>query len=285
MLVFGTMAYAQPAIGVSCTGSNPPVCTITETLYFAGTGTSQGAGNFGTATATQMYVPPSAGNPTGTNLVQSTWQATYTFDDYGFFNTGYSLQSSTFKVYDATTGSVALSQTSGGPAYYGYGIGSNDAFYLNSAFTGLVLFDSSTASASTEAGGNYLACAADNATPTNGSTDSTGCVYLVSSATPVTESGYNNTSGSAATPAALKSATSGTVNIYEQVTGNATISGPTTNSDVPNAADGGSEVVVTFTYDGPTTNNGTPEPATLLLLGTGLSFVASRLRRNKNEAK
>jgi hypothetical protein len=292
MLALGTMAYAQPLIGgPTCVGTNPPVCTITETLYFSGTGNANGAGNFGTATSTQNYVAPTSGNPNGTNLTSSTWQATYTFDQYGFFATGYALASSSFTVYDATTGSIALSQTTGGPGYYGYNIGAVDEFSLTSSFTGIghsIISDDSTAAASNEAQTPppaYSNCAGDAVSPTNGSTDSTGCVYLVSGASSVIEGGYNNTSASTTAPLILTTGSS-TANIYEQVTGNAGISGPSPNSDAPNSAAGASEVVVTFTYDGPSSSvGGTPEPATLLLLGTGLSFVASRLRRNKNEAK
>jgi len=289
ILALGTMAFAQPLIGVSCNGGSPTnVCTITETLYYAGTGVANGVGNFGTATATQNYVAPSAVNPTGTNLTSSTWQATYTFDTYGFFATGQSLVSSSFQVFDATTGTIALSETSGGPGYYAYSIGANDVFSLSSAFAGHVIIDTATAKASNAAPSNIgVDCNADGL-PTNGATDSSGCVYLVSSAASVTESGYANTSASTTAPSALTTGVSGTTNIYEQVTGSASISGPTPNSDVPNNVAGGSEVVVTFTYDVTTQGpppTGTPEPATLLLLGTGLSFVASRLRRNKSEAK
>src|SRR5271155_3615848 len=88
MLLLGTMAFAQPLIGVTCNGGIPTnVCTITETLFYPGAV----GGTFGTATSSQTYVAPSSGNPAGTNLVASTWQATYTFDNYGFFATGASL--------------------------------------------------------------------------------------------------------------------------------------------------------------------------------------------------
>jgi hypothetical protein len=292
LLGIGTMANAQPLIGVSCAG---PVCTITETLYFPGAqvcgsnGPVAGCNNVGNpanATNAMNYVAPTTGNPTGTNLVVSTWDAVYTFDTYGFFNTGYSLASSTTTVHDASTGFVTLSQTSGGNNYYGWAIGVADTFTLNPDFIdGAFITDSNTIGSTgltTTGSTGYLHCAHDVVSPINGSTDSTGCVYLVTGGGTVPESGFGNTVASAATPGALTTNVSGTANIYEQVIGADTINGPAPDSFSPNGASGASEIVLTFTYDLPQSNNGTPEPATLLLLGTGLSFVASRLRRSKS---
>jgi len=285
------MASAQPLIGVGCLGN---VCTITETLYFPGTQVCganpppgcNNTGNPGIATSTQKYVAPSNGNPTGTNLVTSTWDAVYTFDTYGFFNTGFALASSAVTVHDASTGFVTLSQSSGGPSYYGWAVGVVDTFTTNPNFTSSpFITDTNTegsAAITVNGPSGYTHCAADNATPSNGSTDSTGCVYLVSGGGQVPESGFSNTVTSGAAPGTLTTNTPGTASIYEQVVGADTINGPTSNSDAPNGASGASEIVLTFTYDLPQQNNGTPEPATLLLLGTGLSFVASRLRRNKS---
>jgi hypothetical protein len=280
LLGFGTLAFADPNVSVNCTGSPTQVCTITEVLYYPGSN----AGSPGTATGTQNYSPASAGNPTGTNLVTATWQAIYTFDDYGFFNTGYSLQSSTFTAMDTSTATETLQQTSNVDNYYGYAVSVNDAFTLNSSFSGHFLLDTNnTIGSAPDTTSNYENCNADQ-NAFNGGTDTSGCVYLTSGGTPITESGFYNSSASIATPTALKTGNT-TTNIYEQVTGVADINGPSPNSDAPNGSTAASEVVVTFTYDVPPPSTGTPEPATLLMLGTGLSFVASRLRRNKNEAK
>jgi len=293
---FATMASAQPLIGVNCLGN---VCTITETLYFTGNQTCgsnppegcNNTGNPGVATGTQNYVAPSAGNPTGTNLVNTTWDAVYTFDTYGFFNTGYALAGATLMAFDSSTGNETLSQTSGANHYYGWGVGVVDAFTLNSNFeSSPFLVDNNTegSDAGTTTGTTgYLSCAGNpppsgSNAPAEGAEDSTHCVYLASGGAAVNESGFSNTSMSIAAPGALTSNIAGTANVYEEVNGADTLNGPTSNSDAPNGAAGASELVLTFTYDLP--SNGTPEPATLLLMGTGLSFVASRLRRNKSGA-
>jgi hypothetical protein len=234
------------------------------------------------------YVAPSSGNPSGTNLQTDTWDATYTFAGYGFYNTGDPLVASTIQAFDATTGSIQLSQQSGVNGFYAYSIGSNDTFYVDPTLDNEVLFDASTASSSSVSTGGPTC---GSGTHPNGFVNSNGCVYLVSSATPITESGFNNTtvSDSLATDSTGYYTSSyvggSSFNLYEQVTGSASISGGSPNSDAPNSATGASEVVVTFTYDLPTSSTGTPEPASLLLLGTGLSFVAAKLRRNKTAAK
>lgn len=278
ILALGTMAFAQPLIGVTCNGGVPTnVCTITETLYFPG---NSGGG---VATSTQDYVAPSAGNTSGTNLVAGPAVATYSFDNYGFFNTaGDTFVSAKFQAMDATTGSVSLQGTN---TWYAYSIAAQDTFSFSSVFSGHIIVDTSTAAGSSVAtsGG----CQDDSAT-TNGAVDSTGCVYLTASASPVVESGFNNTSVQTTSNTLLAPFEgSGTSTVYEQIEGVASISGPTPNTDAPNSATGASEAILSFTYDVPngTPPTGTPEPTTLLLLGTGLSFVASRLRRNKSEAK
>jgi len=287
ILALGTMAFAQPAIGVSCNGGSPTnVCTITETLYYPGTTANT------TATSTQNYTVPTSGNPMGANLIQSNWTAQYTFDNYGFFSTGYTLAGSSLTAYDSSYASENLTLANGNPVYVGYGVKISDQFSLSSVFSGNLILDSHDTISSATNGdngdttglGDYINCDQNNPSPTNGSTDTTGCVYLTSTGGGALESGYLNTSKTGSTAAFTGS---GTTNIYEQVTGSVAVSGPTGTGDIPNTSIAASEVVLTFTYDitstGPT--SGTPEPATLLLLGTGLSFVASRLRRKKGEAK
>jgi len=73
----------------------------------------------------------------------------------------------------------------------------------------------------------------------------------------------------------------GTVNLYWNVLGVQSESGPA-NAQVFFSDYAGAEIIITYNYSPNPT--GTPEPATLLLLGSGLTFVAARLRRRKTNA-
>jgi hypothetical protein len=71
---------------------------------------------------------------------------------------------------------------------------------------------------------------------------------------------------------------SNTANIFYQVLGTQDESGPTGNVTFAISNYVGTEIILTYDYE-MTPTGGTPEPTTLLLLGSGLSFVAARLRR------
>jgi hypothetical protein len=296
MLSFGTMAHAA-------------LYTITQTLYY--TGNNTGPENDGVGTSVQNYIPPSAGDPSGVGLLGTTWDASFTFNDFGFYNVLLPLYNVTVSVVQSTTGDETLAQTSTRSGFYAYGVGTDAVFTTDSAFNNTIfgadsLVVGSDPGTSTVPGPPSLKLNSCSGTGdpslTNGSTDSTGCVYLVQPVTSsnptggtpsgVFVSGYANVASSDATNpitgtdaggnlANSNFAGSGTSSIYEEVEGLATITGADPDTLAPDGSAAGTEITLTFTYGTPDV----PEPATLLLLGTGLSFVASRLRRKKVAAE
>jgi hypothetical protein len=307
---FGTLAYALPTPVYSCVGLT---CTVTQTLYYTGTTTG---GTFGTQTFpndgvagnTQNYTAPNGGVGSGSglggsSLVSANWEASYTFATYNSLSTGYGLVSAVVHVVDATTGTISASQNSGAGSWYGYTATTTALFStnINPTFANDFLADGNTDAFSGVNTNNTqntfttpAACQANSAL-TNGAMDTSGdaCVYLtnnpsLNSGGYVSISGYtNNAASSTAGGANLPTTTftTGSGVLYELVTSTGGANGQSQSSSESGAA--GSEVQVIYTYQlpGPPPPGGTPEPATLLLLGTGLSFVASRLRRNKSAAK
>ncbi|GEM_PF-6512125 len=277
VLSLGTMAYAD-TFG-----------TITQVLFYPGTGGPIG----GTGTSSQNYTPASVAHPNGTGLVTATWTASYTFNQYGFYAGslpgGATFVNLSVTAVDTETGTITLSQSSGTDGYYAYDVGTTDNFTTDPAFNNTFIFDQTQAAGSI--GGTSAACQGNPSLNANGSTDAQGCVDLRASGSAVTKSGFNNTVMNDSTGSGPSGADgsgnlvnsnftgAGTVTLYEQVKGIAGIQGTSPDSDTPNSSSAATELVLVYTYDIPGPNN-TPEPGTLLLLGTGLSFVASRLRKS-----
>jgi len=323
VLSLGTMANATllntPSISRSGT-----VCTVTETLYYAGynsgtDGVTSGGGN-GVGTNQQNYTAPAPGTSGSgaggsSGLIATNWTASYAFDTFSAIATAdnitYNMASAAVKVVDSTVGTISMSQSNqSGPGWYGYAVTTTADFSTNSTPTNGNSFitdvDSDVNSGynpfygepNGNTSGNAGACSMDGGT-NNGNFDYVNglnpkeqdtCVYLTENGPSVSVSGYDNTAQNYTSSGAgdfylptSEFLTGSSLTLYETVASSGGANGASENSSA--SAGAGTEIQLVYTYDLPSTGpTGTPEPATLLLLGTGLSFVASRLRRVKNGA-
>jgi len=270
ILAFGTLASAN-------------IHTITQVLYYNDSdGTKDGIG--GPSPKFTCTVDTAA----CTNLLLTTWTpgATYGFNGFGFYATGHTLSSVSANIVDHAVGDNLVTNTSGSDNYYQYSVGISAKFSLNSALlsnfgTGSFLTDNVITASS--AGNGSTACAADGPfTGTDGNMyDSTGCLFLngTGSNSSADPSGFKNMHTNGVNVGSTASfTTASTVNIYEAVKGsfNAGSSGGSGTGNGTSLA--GTEIDLIYTYDDGITS-ATPEPATLLLLGSGLSFLGAKLRR------
>jgi hypothetical protein len=258
--------------------------TITQILYYNGNnaGSATGSPAYSCTSNSSQGTPET--NPLAcTSLTATNWSATYAFNGYGFYNTGFGLSSVGVVAIDHVIADVALANNSNSNTWDAFEVGAITKFgtantLLSGVNTsaGVFLTDGLQAAGSTPAsftGG----CAADG-TPLPGHFDSTGCIYLTSSGggANADPSGFvNTTNGSVGLNNSLFTG-AGAVDLYEYVVGHQQQAGTNVNS-TPNSSVG-SELILTYTYDNGI-HSATPEPATLLLLGSALSFLGAKLRR------
>jgi hypothetical protein len=271
IFAFGTMASAN-------------IHTITQTLYYESTAGANGVGG-----ASPFWdCSGDGGNPSFPacdNLLKTDFNpsVTYTFHGFGFYSTGFNLSTASVVVTDHTVGTMTVTNDSGANHYFKFAVGAIAEFSLNSALltnAGTAAFFTDQLNAASSAGGGTSTCSqSGGGVGTDGNTyDSTGCLFLTSggSSSHANVGGYMNTPPTGTGQSTSAYSGNSNVNIYEAVQGNFSVTGASGHGN--GASFAGSEVQLVYTYDDGI-HSATPEPATLLLLGSGLSFLGAKLRR------
>jgi hypothetical protein len=280
VLSLGTMAFAQ--------------ITVTETLFYNNTSSTLNPTWSSSGTTAGYACPGGTASPSGAcTSVQASGGSPVDFTFTTTIPVGdtYVGGSATISAVDVSTGSDTVKPTTN-TGWVAFKVATDSQFASTLGNLGVsdlinsVITDAVSSGALIAGSPNSALCSgtdsnsANTANPQPGDFDTTGCLYYSAGGPNAVATGF----GSAAPTANVSSlfSANSTLSIFELISDQSTDSG--SNITSTRASSGATELVFTYQYSLPPSGV-TPEPATLLLLGTGLSFVASRLRRRNGAAK